>query len=191
MSSSQHRAVPVDPVTPENAVVLFVDQQEGILARAYEAAQTQRHVVGLAQCAKLLEVPAVLTTNMAAGRNGPQLAGLTSVFPEHTIDRTVIDAWRDERVHEAIAQTGRRKVLIAGTGLDLCATLPALSALADGLDPYVVVDACGRFEPLPATALTRLAQAGVVLANKQPLVLEMMADNAHPKAPAVYSALMG
>jgi nicotinamidase-related amidase len=191
VNNNQRTAISLDPVTPDNAVVLFVDQQESILGRSYEQDQTRRHVIGLGRCARLLGVPVILSTNMASGSNGAQIVGLTELFPDQAIDRTVIDAWREERVREAIARTGRRKVLIAGTGLDVCATLPALSALADGLEPYVVVDACGRFEPLPATALTRLAQAGVAVATTQPLVLEMMADNAHPKARDVYGALMG
>jgi hypothetical protein len=51
-------------------------------------------------------------------------------------------------------------VIIAGTGFELCATLPALSSVAEGYGTYVVFDASGRFEPLPMTAITRLSQAG-------------------------------
>jgi hypothetical protein len=39
------------------------------------------------------------------------------------------------------------------------------------------------------TAITRLAQAGVALVNAGPLILEMMADNTHPKAGEIYAAL--
>ena len=79
---------------------------------------------------------------------------------------------------------------LAGTGFDICAQLPALSAVADGYDTYVVIDACGRFDPLPSVAtITRLAQAGVVLVNARTIVLEMLADNAHPKANEIHTAL--
>ncbi len=87
------------------------------------------------------------------------------------------------------SHTPRKQVIIAGTGFDLCAVLPALSAVAEGYAAYVVVDASGRFDPLPVPAMTRLAQAGVVLVTTGPLVLEMMADNTHPKANAIYTAL--
>jgi hypothetical protein len=80
-------------------------------------------------------------------------------------------------------------VIIAGTGFELCATLPAQSSAAEGYDTYVVFDASGRFEPLPVTAITRLTQAGVVLVNAGPLILEMMADNTHPRAREIYAAL--
>lgn len=63
--SSETRSTPLDPITPENAVVLIVDQQEGWFSRIYEPEQTQRHLLALARAAKLLGVPTVLTTNMA------------------------------------------------------------------------------------------------------------------------------
>ncbi len=188
--SSETRSTPLDPITPENAVVLIVDQQEGWFSRIYEPEQTQRHLLALARAAKLLGVPTVLTTNMAAGFNGPQVQALTDIFDEaEVLDRTVINAWQDPHVHKAIRRTDRQKVIIAGTGFELCATLPALSSVAEGYDTYVVFDASGRFEPVPVTAITRLAQAGVVLVSTGPLILEMMADNTHPRASEIYAAL--
>jgi nicotinamidase-related amidase len=81
-------------------------------------------------------------------------------------------------------------VIIAGTGFDICAQFPALSSVAEGYDAYVVVDASGHFDPSPSQAsITRLAQAGVALVNARTIVLEMMADNAHPKASEIYAAL--
>src|SRR6266496_289836 len=188
--SSETRSTPLDPLTPENAVVLIVDQQERWFTRIYEPEQTQRHLLALARGAKLLGVPTVLTTNMAVGFNGPQVQALTEIFDEvEVLDRTIINAWQDPRVHEAISRTDRQKVIIAGTGFELCATLPALSSVAEGYDTYVVFDASGRFESLPMTAITRLSQAGVVLVSAGPLVLEMIVYNAHPAAPEIYTAL--
>ncbi len=136
-------------------------------------------------------MPAVLTTALAAGPNGPQLKELTQTFAgQNIIDRTLINAWPDSRVHDAIIHTGRRKVIIAGTGLDVCAQLPALASAAEGYDPYVAIDACGRFEPAPSVAtISRLTQAGVALVNTRVIVLEMLADNAHPQAQEIYAIL--
>ncbi len=188
--SSETRATLLDRITPENAVLLLVDQQEGWFSRIQEPEQTRHHLLGLARGAKLLGVPTVLTTNMAVGFNGPQVQALTEIFDEvEVLDRTIINAWQDPRVHEAISRTDRQKVIIAGTGFELCATLPALSSVAEGYDTYVVFDASGRFEPVPVTAITRLAQAGVVLVSTGPLILEMMADNTHPRASEIYAAL--
>ena len=180
-----------EPVSPHNAVLLLVDQQEGLFSRIHEPEQTRRSLLALARCARLLGVPAVLTTALAAGPNGHQLKELTETFAgQEAIDRTLINAWQDSRVHDAITRTGRSKVIIAGTGLDVCAQLPALASAAEGYDTYVVVDACGRFEPEPSVAtVSRLTQAGVALVTTRVIVLETMADNAHPKAKDIYATL--
>jgi Isochorismatase family len=93
----------------------------------------------------------VLTTAIASGPNGPQLQELTEIFAgQEIIDRTLINASRDNRVHDAVSRLPRTKMVIAGTGLDVCAQLPALASAAEGYDSDVVVDASGRFEPHPS-----------------------------------------
>jgi nicotinamidase-related amidase len=181
----------VEPVTAQNAVLLLVDQQEGLFSRVHEPEQTRRTLVALARCAQLLGIPAVLTTALADGPNGPLLTELTEAFAgQETIDRTLINAWHDSRVHDAITHSGRSKVIIAGTGLDVCAQLPALAGAAEGYDTYVAIDACGRFEPAPSVAtVSRLTQAGVALVNTRVIVLDIMADNAHPRAQEIYATL--
>jgi nicotinamidase-related amidase len=67
----------LEPVGPDNAVLLFVDQQEGLLGRVHEPEQTRRNLVALAKSARLLGIPSVMTTALAAGLNGPQLGELT------------------------------------------------------------------------------------------------------------------
>jgi nicotinamidase-related amidase len=181
----------LETVSPDNAVLLVVDQQEGLFSRIHEPESTRRNLLALVRCARLLGIPAVMTTALAAGSNGPQLKDLTETFAgQEIIDRTLINAWQDSRVHDAISRTGRYKVIIAGTGLDVCAQLPALASAAEGYDSYVVVDACGRFEPEPSVAtISRLTQAGVALVNTRVIVLETMADNVHPKAKEIYATL--
>jgi nicotinamidase-related amidase len=181
----------LEPVTPHNTVLLLVDQQEGLFSRIHQPEQTRRTLLALARCAQLLDIPAVMTTALAAGPNGPQLKELTETFTgQDIIDRTLINAWHDNRIRDAVTRTGRDTVIIAGTGLDVCAQLPALASAADGYDSYVVLDACGRFEPEPPVAtVSRLTQAGVALATTRVMVLEALADNAHPKASDIYATL--
>jgi hypothetical protein len=64
----------------------------------------------LARSALLLGIPAVMTTALAAGPNGPQLPELTETFAgREVIDRTLINAWHDSRVREAVTAPGARR----------------------------------------------------------------------------------
>jgi hypothetical protein len=97
------RHTQLEPVSPCNAVLLFVDQQEGLFSRIHESQQTRSNLLALARSARLLGIPAVMTTALAAGSNGPQLTEPTGTFAgQEIIDRTLINARRDGRVHEAV-----------------------------------------------------------------------------------------
>jgi hypothetical protein len=61
------------------------------------------------------------------------------------IDRSSVNAFDDARVTRAIEATGRRKLIFAGISLEVCAALPAITAVGKGLDAYVAVDASGTF----------------------------------------------
>ncbi len=66
---SATRPTRLEPVTPQNAVLLLVDQQEGLFSRIHEPEQTRRNLLALARSAQLLGIPVVMTTALAAGPN--------------------------------------------------------------------------------------------------------------------------
>jgi nicotinamidase-related amidase len=108
--TSAARHAHLDPVSPDNAMLLFVDQQEDLFSGIHQPQQTRNNLLALARSARLVGIPAVLTTALAAGANGPQLKELTETFTgQDIIDRTLINAWQDSRVHEAVTRTGRQK----------------------------------------------------------------------------------
>jgi hypothetical protein len=45
----------LEPVSPDNAVLLLVDQQEGLLSRVHDPDQTRRNLIALARCTRLWE----------------------------------------------------------------------------------------------------------------------------------------
>jgi len=177
----------------DNTVLLLVDHQIGLLTgvRDMNVADLKHNVVALAKAAKVLGVPVIVTATMPDGMWGPTMPELTAALPGVTvINRTVVNAWDDPRVVDAIKKTGRKQLLIAGLSLEVCATVPALSATAAGYDARVVLDASGTFNEAKRTAgLQRLAGAGVPVTDYATAAVEMLRDNADPKANDVYAAL--
>src|SRR5437867_3334937 len=67
------------------------------------------------------------------------------------------------KVAAAIEATGRKKLIIAGISLEVCAAFPAITAIGKGYDAYVAVDASGTFSDTKREAgLLRMQQAGVI-----------------------------
>lgn len=167
-------------LTPDNAVFLFIDHQPQMFfgVGSGDRSSIINSTVGLAKGAKAFGVPVVLTTVAAESFSGHLLPPLADVFPGHEIlDRTSMNAWEDQAVVDAIKATGRRKIVLAGLWTEVCLVLPALSALEQGYEVYVVADASGGVSPeAHKHALQRMEASGAVPVNWVQVVLELQRD---------------
>jgi len=184
---------PYEPLTSENAALVLIDHQVGLMTGVsdYSIAELKHNVVALAKGAKVLKLSIVVTTTARDSMWGPTFPELVEALPEvQIIDRSTVNAFDDPRVARAIEATGRRKLVFAGLSLEVCAAFPAITAVGKGLDAYVVVDACGTFnETKRQVGLLRMMQAGIILSDYATLMIEILKDNARPEARAVYGAI--
>ena len=184
---------PYEILTSENAALILVDHQVGLMTgvRDYSTGELKHNVVALAKAAKSLKLPIVVTTTARDSMWGPTFPELVEALPGiEIIDRSSVNAFDDARVASAILATGRKKLIFAGISLEVCAALPAITAMSKGLDAYVAVDASGTFSETKRQAgLLRMQQAGVILSDYATLMVEILKDNGRPEAAAVYAAM--
>jgi nicotinamidase-related amidase len=184
---------PYDPLTSENAALVLIDHQVGLMTgvRDYSTGELKHNVVALAKAAKALKLPIIVTTTARDSMWGPTLPELVEALPDvEIIDRSSVNAFDDERVAGAIAATGPKKLIFAGISLEVCAAFPAITAVGKGLDAYVAVDASGTFSETKRQAgLLRMQQAGVILSDYATLMVEILKDNTRPEARAFYEAM--
>src|SRR5262249_19002614 len=133
----------------EEAVVLLIDHQVEVMdwvVKSPPADLVKANVVKLARAAEILDVPLLLSTNQE-GVNGsliPELEEVAEAAAERRVERAgTVDALADPEFAARLEETGRRGVILAGIGSDVCAVFPALHALGDGYRVYLVADACG------------------------------------------------
>ena len=191
--SSMPNPRPYEPLTSENAALVLVDHQVGLMTgvRDYSIAELKHNVVGLAKAAAALKLPIVVTTTARDSMWGPTFPELVEALPGvQIIDRSTVNAFDDPQVARAIEATGRKKLIFAGLSLEVCAAFPAITAVGKGLDAYVAVDACGTFSQTKRqVGLLRMMQAGVIVSDYATLMIEILKDNARPEAGAVYGAI--
>jgi len=136
-------------LTPENCVLLLIDHQPFQLANvnSHEPTMVINNVTALARTAKVYDIPTILTT-VNEERGGAIFKQVQAVFPDQKpINRTFINSWEDHRVVEAVKRTGRKKVVMAALWTEMCLAMPAIHAMGDGYDVYVVTDASGGVSP--------------------------------------------
>src|ERR1700726_4233184 len=150
-------------LTPENCAVLLIDHQPSQLANvnSHDPTLVINNVTALAKTAKAYGVPTILTT-INSKRGGEIFKQIQSIFPDQKpIDRSFINSWEDGRIVEAVKKTGRKKLVIAALWTEMCLAMPALHAMGEGFEVYVVTDASGGAS-LEAhdMAIRRLVAAG-------------------------------
>jgi nicotinamidase-related amidase len=152
-------------LTPENSVLILIDHQAFQFAntRNMDPTMILNNTIGLAKAAKAFKVPTILTTVVSA-RGGHLPQALQAVFPDQVpIDRTTLNTWEDSRVVDLVKKTGRKKIIFAALWTEICLAYPAIHAMGDGYDVYVVTDASGGVSvEAHDRAIQRLVQAGAV-----------------------------
>src|SRR6195256_1084831 len=152
-------------LTPDNSVLILIDHQPFQFAglRSHDTQTIINNVVGLAKSAKTFGVPTLLTT-VVEERGGLLLKQLQDVFPDQKpINRTFINTWEDKRVVDWVKKTGRKKIVMAALWTEICLAMPAIHALGDGYEVYIVTDASGGVSlEAHEMAVLRMIQAGAV-----------------------------
>jgi nicotinamidase-related amidase len=159
---------PYTRLDKNNAAVLLVDHQAGLLSlvRDIEPDRFKNNVLALADLARYFKLPTVLTTSFEDGPNGPLVPELKQTLPEAPfIPRPgQINAWDNTDFVNAVKATGKKQLIIAGVVTEVCVAFPALSALAEGYEVFVVTDASGTFNEITChSAWNRMAAAGAQL----------------------------
>lgn len=123
-------------------------------------------MLATADFAKYFNLPTILTTSFETGPNGPLVPELKEMFPDapYIARPGNINAWDNEDFVKAVKATGKKQLIIAGVVTEVCVAFPALSAIEEGYDVFVITDASGTFNEITRDAAwRRMEAAGVQL----------------------------
>jgi len=173
--------IPYNRLDKDNAAVLLVDHQAGLLSlvRDIDPDKFKNNVLALADIAKFFNLPTILTTSFETGPNGPLVPELKKMFPDapYIARPGQINAWDNEDFVKAIKATGKKQLIIAGVVTEVCVAFPALAAIEEGFDVFVVTDASGTFNQISRdSAWQRMTAAGAQLMNWFAVACELHRD---------------
>lgn len=165
----------------DDVAVLLVDHQTGLLSlvRDFDPDKFKNNVLALGNIADYFQLPTILTTSFEDGPNGPLVPELKEQFPDapYIARPGQINAWDNADFVAAVKATGKKQLLIAGVVTEVCVAFPALSAIAEGYEVFVVTDASGTFNEVTRNAAwTRMTEAGVQLMSWFGVACELHRD---------------
>lgn len=178
---------------PEDSILVLIDHQPFQFANlnSHEPTTVINNVLGLAKTAKIFQVPTILTT-VVEERGGYIIKGLQDVFPDQKpINRTFINTWEDPKVTDIVKESGRKQLIIAGLWTEVCVAMPAIQAVGEDYDVFVVTDACGSVSSeAHDMAIRRMVQAGIVPINWLAVASEWQRDWARIETATQLSSLL-
>ena len=180
----------------EDCALVLVDyqpQQMESIRSETPAALIELHIRWLIRTAKAFGVPIVVSTvGVESGRLSPTppaiLAELAGIEP---FDRSSMAAFESETFRNAVAATGRKRLVIGGLHTEVCLAFCVIDALKEGYEAQFVVDAVGgRSEIAHRTGIERMALAGAVPNTALAVVMEWFRDWSGPLAEEAREAVI-
>jgi nicotinamidase-related amidase len=151
-------------LSPNDHTVILIDfqSQMAFATKSIDPVMLRNNAALVANTARIFNVSTITTTAAEKTFSGPMFDETTAVFPKTKFfDRTSMNAWEDKAVIEAVNRIGKGRIVLAGLWTSVCIVGPALSALDQGFEVYVIADACGDVsDEAHERALERMVQAG-------------------------------
>lgn len=182
----------LEVLSPANCQMIFIDQQPQMAfgVQSIDRQVLKNNTVALAKAAKVFNIPTIITTVETESFSGNTYPELLDVFPgKDILERTSMNSWDDQKVRDALAANGKKKVVVSGLWTEVCNNSFALCAMLEGdYEIYMVADASGgTSKEAHDYAMQRMIQAGVIPVTWQQVMLEWQRDWAHKET---YNAVM-
>lgn len=167
-------------LTPKDHTLILIDfqSQMAFATKSIDAVNLRNNAALISHGAKGFGVSTILTTVAEKSFSGPMFSEITEAFPGQSLfDRTSMNTWEDAAVIDEVNRIGKKRIVLAGLWTGVCIVGPALSAIAQGFEVYVIADACGDVsDEAHNRAMDRMAQAGAQPMTSVQYLLELQRD---------------
>jgi len=168
-------------IRSKNSVLILVDFQERLVPAIDNGAAAVEKACLLLKVARRLSVPLLITEQYPKGL-GPTARVLRDLAPEVSpIEKITFSAMQEGAFVQALRDSGRQQVVIAGMETHVCLFQTAMDIHASGYDVFLVRDACGSRRPEDKeTAIERLAGRGATTCTAEMVFFEWLQRAATP-----------
>jgi nicotinamidase-related amidase len=179
-------------LSPQDHTLILIDHQSqmAFATRSIDAVNLRNNVGLVAHAARIFDVSTILTTVAEKSFSGPIFDEIKQAFPDASIiDRTTLNTWEDPRIIDRVNQIGKSRIVVGGLWTSVCVVDPALSAIDQGFEVYVIADACGDISAeAHDRAMDRMIQAGARPMTSLQYLCELQRDWAREET---YDAVTG
>ena len=167
-------------LNPHDHTLIMIDfqSQMAFATHSIDPVQLRSNAALVASAAAGFGASTILTTVAEKSFSGPMFEEVTAPFPGLALlDRTSMNTWEDNAVIKKVNEIGKPRIVLAGLWTSVCIVGPALSALDQGFEVFVIADACGDISAEAHNRdMDRMVQAGSQPITSLQYLLEMQRD---------------
>lgn len=167
-------------LSPKDHTLVMIDfqSQMAFATHSIDAVTLRNNAALVASAAAGFGVSTILTTVAESSFSGPMFDEIKAAFPgQAMLDRTSMNTWEDAAVIKKINEIGKTRIVLSGLWTGVCIVGPALSAIEQGFEVYVIADACGDVSAeAHERAMQRMVQAGAQPMTSLQYLLELQRD---------------
>ncbi|WBV41570.1 hydrolase [Pseudoroseomonas cervicalis] len=167
-------------LSPADHTLIMIDfqSQMAFATKSIDPVALRNNAALVASAAAGFGVSTILTTVAEKSFSGPMFSEVTEPFPgQALLDRTSMNTWEDAAVIAEVNRIGKPRIVLAGLWTSVCIVGPALSAIDQGFEVYVIADACGDVSTeAHERAVERMVQAGARPMTSLQYLLELQRD---------------
>ena len=164
--------------TDHTLVMIDFQSQMAFATKSIAPELLRNNAALVANAAAGFGVSTILTTVAEKSFSGPMFNEVTDPFPgQALLDRTSMNSWEDDAVIAEVNRIGKGRIVLAGLWTSVCIVGPALSAIDQGFEVYVITDASGDISlEAHERAVERMIQAGARPITSLQYLLELQRD---------------
>jgi nicotinamidase-related amidase len=167
-------------LSPADHTLILIDfqSQMAFATKSIDSVTLRNNAALVANAARIFNVSVIPTTVAEKTFSGPMFDEIKAAFPKAKyFDRTSMNTWEDKAVIDEVNRIGKSRIVLAGLWTSVCIVGPALSAIDQGFEVYVVTDACGDVsDEAHERAIERMVLAGARPMTSLQYLLELQRD---------------
>lgn len=171
------------PLEADRCALVVVDIQKKLLPPIFEKDRLVGNAQLLIRAAKILKIPAIVSTQYAKGL-GSTVLEIATLLPEtEAIDKNLFSCFGCDVFCTLLKRLpGKRNtLLLCGMESHICVMQTALAALREGYLVHVASDAVSsRTEWNWKIGLDRMRAAGAVISSTEMMIYELMQSSSSP-----------
>ena len=162
----------------QESVLLIVDVQESFRKQLKELDLLTRNITILAEAAKILKIPVILTEQYPQGL-GKTIAEIAACLGEHKyFEKTAFSCCQATGFVDELEQIGRKQVVICGIEAHVCVNQTVHELIDKGYSVHVVKDAvASRSERNKEIGWEKMISSGAVPSSVEMALFEMLAES--------------